>query len=449
MNSNTPGVKIKEIAILPSSVVQVSTAVPAILGYTHSGPKGTPVRITSMSEYVATFGGPFAYQYDIDTSGTVTVQTGAAEVGEFFLYEAMQTFFANGGGACYVIGVGNFAGASPSTSVTEADFGTKLAGPMAELYKLDEPTLILFPEAVNLGLTEYKNLVENSLSICAEMQDRFTLIDTPRTTDLTLAADLSAYRTALGSNNLKFGASYYPLLKSVYKWAIDESLSTYDGTPLATLKGLGNQTYNDAIDFLAADQGMKMTLPPSPAMAGIYARTDAAQGVWVAPANVGVQAIDGPVQAISDQIQHDLNVDSTSGKSVNAIRTFSGRGTLVWGARTLAGNDNEWRYVPVRRLFLSAEESIRKATEPYVFAPNDAKTWVKVRSMVSSYLDSLWQDGALAGAKPEDAYFVNIGLGTTMTEMDILQGNLIVEVGMAAVRPAEFIVMKFYHKVNQ
>jgi phage tail sheath protein FI len=124
-------------------------------------------------------------------------------------------------------------------------------------------------------------------------------------------------------------------------------------------------------------------------------------------------------------------------------------GTLVWGARTLAGNSNEWRYISVRRLFISVEESIEKATAFAVFEPNDATTWLKVKGMIDSYLYTLWQRGALQGAKAEQAYFVNIGLNKTMTPADIDNGLLIVEIGLAAVRPAEFIVLRFSHKLAQ
>jgi uncharacterized protein len=121
----------------------------------------------------------------------------------------------------------------------------------------------------------------------------------------------------------------------------------------------------------------------------------------------------------------------------------------VWGARTLAGNDLEWRYVPVRRLFIMIEESIKKATEFVVFEPNDANTWVRVKGMINNFLTEMWKNGALAGAKPEHAFFVNCGLGETMTSIDILEGKLIVEIGLAAVRPAEFIILRFSHKLQE
>ena len=141
-------------------------------------------------------------------------------------------------------------------------------------------------------------------------------------------------------------------------------------------------------------------------------------------------------------------MDATAGKSINAIRAFVGKGTLVWGARTLAGNDNEWRYVSVRRFFNMVEESIKKSTYWAVFEPNDANTWVKVRGMIENFLTQKWREGALAGATTKDAFFVRCGLGVTMNAQDILEGRMNVEIGMAVVRPAEFIILKFSHKLQ-
>ncbi len=189
------------------------------------------------------------------------------------------------------------------------------------------------------------------------------------------------------------------------------------------------------------------TLPPSGTVAGIYASVDHSRGVWKAPANVSINSIVGPAVKIDSKDQEDLNVHTT-GKSVNAIRAFTGKGTLLWGARTLAGNDNEWRYVPVRRFFIMVEESTRKASEPFVFEPNDANTWVKVRAMIENFLILQWRAGALQGAKPDEAFYVRVGLNQTMTAQDILEGNMIIEIGMAVVRPAEFIILRFSHKMQ-
>jgi len=220
--------------------------------------------------------------------------------------------------------------------------------------------------------------------------------------------------------------------------------------------GFEDTCENDIIPYIPfyskilSELNNKVTLlPPSGAIAGIYASVDNDRGVWKAPANVSINSVNGVSEIINDADQENMNVDPTAGKSINAIRSFTGKGILVWGARTLAGNDNEWRYVSVRRFFSFVEESCKKATGWAVFEPNDANTWAKIRGQIDNFLNNLWREGALAGAKPEQAYYVNVGLGLTMTAQDILEGRLIIEIGMAAVRPAEFIILRFSHKLQE
>jgi phage tail sheath protein FI len=228
--------------------------------------------------------------------------------------------------------------------------------------------------------------------------------------------------------------------------ALPGSGTTSTTVKLSTLQSDNNQLYNKIKAEIAL---LPVKLPPGSTIAGIYARVDSDRGVWKAPANVGVSYVTKPSVAVSHEDQMQLNVDEVAGKSINAIRTFTGKGILVWGARTLAGNDNEWRYVPVRRFFNMAEESIKKATEQFVFEPNDKNTWVRVKAMIDNFLTAQWRAGALAGPTPDKAFYVKVGLGETMTAIDILEGNMIIEIGMAVVRPAEFIILKFSHKMQE
>ncbi|SEN76791.1 hypothetical protein SAMN05192574_10479 [Mucilaginibacter gossypiicola] len=244
--------------------------------------------------------------------------------------------------------------------------------------------------------------------------------------------------------------------------SIVQALSDTVATILTGLGGLINGAlfyenlaeqalFSGNVFFGAANSAVTLkmsTIPPSGAIAGVYANVDGSRGVWKAPANVSLNNVIGPAVKIDNSDQDDMNVTAT-GKSINAIRAFAGRGTLVWGARTLTGNDNEWRYIPVRRFFIMVEESVKKATYPFVFENNDANTWTKVRVMIQNFLTLQWRAGALQGAKPEDAFFVHVGLNETMTALDILEGRMIVEIGMAAVRPAEFIILRFSHKMQE
>jgi phage tail sheath protein FI len=257
------------------------------------------------------------------------------------------------------------------------------------------------------------------------------------------------------ANHLNYAAAYYPNLKTNYDFQYDEATLqvnlTKDGA--GTTPFLKDLLPDDSIAYYAAKDAIKRslspTLPPTPAVAGIIAQTDANRGVWKAPANVPVTGIYDVTDFVTDEEQAGMNIDPGPGKSVNAIRPFNGKGILVWGARTLDGNSSEWRYISVRRFFIMVEESAKKATVQFVFEPNDANTWTKIRAMIENFLTVLWRDGALAGSKPEQAFFVKCGLGQTMTAQDILDGKLIVEIGMAAVRPAEFIILRFMHKLQE
>jgi phage tail sheath protein FI len=268
---------------------------------------------------------------------------------------------------------------------------------------------------------------------------------------------VTAFRNGITSPFIRYGAAYFPNLRTTLRYIYDDAdiniihevnaaPGGLNGLSLSAIKAGNTAAYNKL--KLALDQ-YGVVLPPSSSVAGIYATVDSSRGVWKAPANVGLNAVSNLTFKVTNDIQDKMNVDPGSGKSINVIRPFTGRGILVWGARTLAGNDNEWRYIPVRRLFNMVEEACKKATGQFVFEPNDANTWAKVRAMISNFLTVLWRQGALAGAKPEHAFYVACGLGTTMSPEDILEGKLIVEIGMAAVRPAEFIILRFSHMLQQ
>jgi hypothetical protein len=470
----TPNVYVEEISVFPPSVAEVETAIPAFIGHTAQAKRNKdddlltkPTRISSMQEYKRLFGGPFAdpltvnIQRDLDGKLTGSVDD---TYPKFLMYYCMEMFYANGGGPCYVVSVGNYA---------SDDFKTTLPLGLAELRKEDEPTLIVIPEAVKAkNQNDYKPIVQAMLKQCGDLGDRFAIIDVRRGDEVMDSGNWNGTREQYGTAYLKYAAAYYPFLRTTLNFHLQTNKEEVPGEnvkvktevtkpkpttadPNATevekkekkLAEMTDQTefYNFARAKL---DELYVVLPPSAAVAGVYARTDRDRGVWKAPANVSLNNVVEPVIKVNDEMQDALNVDPDSGKSINAIRSFMGKGNLVWGARTLAGNDNEWRYVPVRRLFNMIEESVKKSTHWAVFEPNDANTWAKVRGMIENYLTQKWREGALAGATTREAFFVRCGLGTTMDSQDILEGRMNVEIGMAAVRPAEFIILKFSHKLQ-
>ena len=471
---STPGVFVQEISTLPPSVAEVETAIPAFIGYTEKATKlgaditFIPTKVNNMSEYILYFGG--AQQESADSveisvtdygssNYTIIVAGVAAKKSIHNMYYAMQHFFDNDGATCFVASVGPYAAlpGKVETAILKKGLDT--------INEIDEVTLLLIPESQVAD--DYKTITQDMITQASDLKDRFALIDPAKVTAKTsgnpsgdIDGDALLIRGATkGPEFDRYAAAYYPNLISAYghNFSFDAlTIKTYVWSGTGTDPNLGGKTMaqlgSGSILYSKINDEVKkytVELPPSAAMAGIYTRVDSTKGVWKAPANEGVLATVGPSIPISSREQENLNVDPTVGKSINVIRNFPGYGTLVWGARTLNGNDNEWRYISVRRFFNMVEESVKKSSQWAVFEPNTMSTWVKIQAMIENYLFLKWRDGALAGTKPEQAFFVKVGLGSTMTSLDILEGRLNVEIGMAVARPAEFIVLKFTQLMQQ
>ena len=267
------------------------------------------------------------------------------------------------------------------------------------------------------GLTAFKTLSDVSImaipgivdktvqsalvSHCENMGNRFAILDMPL--DAKEVSDLQEFRENVDTS---YGAMYHPWL----------------------------QCY----DALAK---RNVFLPPSGAMAGIYGRTDNTRGVHKAPANEIVRSCTGLSVRYNEAEQGKLNP-----KGINLIRALPGQGIRVWGARTCS-SDGNWKYINVRRLFIFIEESIRVNTNWAVFEPNDEMLWSRVEGTIRVFLMTQWRNGALAGNTADEAFFINIGK-STMTEDDILNGRLICVIGVAPVRPAEFVIFRITQKME-
>ena len=493
----TPGVYIEEIPKFPPSIAQVETAIPAFVGHTAKAVKDgkqlvetdangditkiTPVRIQSLLEYVTYFGEAqkqrnlrVTFDETRDADGnTLSLATNADFKGpraNHVMYHAMQAYFANGGGPCYIFSVGGYDDAAAPAQFASPIDQDRLIRALDFVAKEDEVTLLVFPEAQGIAelpaptpvppgfnpLANVAALYDAALAQCEELKDRFVVMDVYDGEGQDINAAINSFRDGgVGTGSLKYGAAYYPNVSTIFNYQYDDTNVTIvhniNGTPDANTNSMddlkGKTFYYSRAE--AAIDNMELILPSSSLMVGIYAAVDNDRGVWKAPANVSLRSVVRPMMKVSDKDQERLNVDVNAGKSINVIRSFACKGTLIWGARTLAGNDNEWRYVPVRRFFNMVEESTKKATEQFVFEPNDANTWTRVRSMIENFLNTQWRNGALQGATPEQAFYVSVGLGETMTALDILEGRMIVEIGMAVVRPAEFIILRFSHKMPE
>lgn len=495
----TPGVYIVEKSAFPNSVVEVATAVPAFIGYTEKASnKGKTLlnkawRISSMSEFISFFGGPPKTQYEISDDAANNDTESDFSIGNesywlkikgarYFLYHSMMLFFQNGGGACYIVSVGSYG--------QDID-KQKLSDGIDVLLKEQEPTMVVIPDAMSLPKDVYKDVQTAALMHCGQiMKNRFAILDVYE--GYKEAQDSNCivnFRNDIGTSNLDFAAAYYPWLNTSIVQTNDLSFANVanadklqellkaetDGSQLddkkkteingkiaeigVTPKTVTMSSDEDLHKILTAVCPLYKTiidsiklklnlLPPSAGMAGVYTMVDNSRGVWKAPANVSLNAVISPAVEITHAQQEDLNV-TTAGKSINAIRTFIGEGTLVWGARTLDGNSLDWRYINVRRTMIMLEESIKLATKAYVFEPNVSNTWVTIKSMISNFLIGIWKRGGLAGATPEDAFGVFVGLGETMTPQDILDGMLKVTVLVALSRPAEFIEITFQQQMQK
>ncbi len=420
------------------------------------------------------------------------------------LYSAIKFFYENGGGTCYVVSTGGYD--YSSTGLTSTDPFTNA---LTVLEKESEPTMIVIPDAVELMDPTETDMAKKYalcytlqgelINHCGELTTRVALLDIPGGYQEPLVGTTSveAFRNAVEPTLPKFNsyaAAYYPWLHTTVNQLTDISYKNIASASYNTVKSMLNAEFPNVIDpktknsvpnpitkyitalFAAkpaadgitpdkADSVLKNLsatyklllkhmleklnlMTPSAAMAGIYTVVDNNEGVWVAPANVGVQGVVSPAIKIDLKGQEDLNMP-LDGKSVCAIRSFPGKGVLVWGARTLDGNSNDWRYINVRRTLIYIEQSVKEAASAYVFAPNDAKTWVSVKSMITNFLLGLWNQGGLVGPKPADAFTVTVGLGSTMTPDDILNGRMIVAVKVAVSHPAEFIEITFQQEMQK
>ena len=488
-------------------MVEVATAVPAFIGYTERADNGgksllnKPTRITSIGEYMQFYGGAPKYQYLLTEEGE------DGQVPDFIvkdktyyltstgekhnLFNSLRLFFQNGGGPCYINSVGSYSDAIDSEKL--------MGNGIPPLLKEEEPTMVVVPEAVHLKNDDCIALQQAVLKHCGKMQSRVAILDIYDGYKERNHPDgdvIDNFRNSLGVNSLSYGMAYYPWLHTtivgdselgIFNFTTesltvlkdllmvelnvpetagdDESVKTTElRTLLANLPNINADDYkgpsieelnktliviSPTFNNILVDIKKQLNLlAPGAAMAGIYTFVDSNRGVWKAPANVSLNSVSSPAVNISHDEQEDLNI-TLHGKSVNAIRPFIGEGVLVWGARTLDGNSKDWRYINVRRTMIMLEQSVKSAAKAYVFEPNDASTWTTMKSMIDSFLYNQWKKGALVGGSPEDAYSVSVGLGSTMTGDDILEGILRITVLVAISRPAEFIEITFQQQMQK
>jgi len=271
------------------------------------------------------------------------------------------------------------------------------------LAAVDEITMVLMPDIMALAAEsgDYgvaKDLQGKMIAHCEMAKDRMAILDTPP--DM-IPTEVHEWRMNTAGYDSKFAALYYPWIEVA--------------NPL--------------------DNGRPLKIPPSGHVAGIWCRTDSTRGVHKAPANEVVLGANGLAMQVMGKEQELLNPNG-----INCIRAFPGRGIRVWGARTLS-SDPEWKYINVRRLFNFISESIMNGTQWSVFEPNDEKLWIQLRIAVSNFLTRVWNDGALFGSTPGQAFYVKCD-SETNPSYRIDAGEVVCEIGIAPVKPAEFVIFR-------
>lgn len=377
----SPGIYVEEFDSDVKTMNGVSTSTACFVGFAEKGPvEGVPVHITSMGDFQRNFGGALS----------------KAEYGEhIYLYYAVEAFFYNGGSSCYVMR------AEFPESTTDGDIIESLLGSASSDLPGKRRGLKAFLELNDVSIMTipgYSSPQIHSALIahCENCENRFGILD-------AACDDMTVDKLAQ------------------YK-------ELYDTTYAAI--------YAPWIQVYSAKEKTNIFIPPSGAVAGIYARTDNTRGVWKSPANEVVRNCTALMVNFNETEQSKLNP-----KGINLIRPIQGSGLRVWGARTLS-SDGNWKYINIRRLFIYIEESIKVNINWAVFEPNDATLWSRVKGTIELFLNTLWRDGALLGSSPGEAFYVNVGLGTTMTQDDIANRRLICEIGVAPVRPAEYVIFR-------
>jgi len=386
----SPGVYVEEVDRGSKPIEAVGTNTVGFLGESSKGPLNESVLITNWSQFVKTFG-------DFKDCSE-------------HLAHAVYGFFNNGGSRCFVVNVGAPEGVVTAPKAANAEkkdekaqvqpvvggggrdglFIGRDGGPGARtglkcLDEVDEIAIILAPGQVSPAVQDAL------LSHCETRKDRFAILDSPE----TIQGGVDKLPKPRDS---KYGAYYFP-------W-----IQVYD-----------------------PDKG-NIFVPPSGHIAGVYSRTDSERGVHKAPANEIIRGALGMKYNVSKGEQDLLNP-----KGINAIRFMNGA-IRIWGARTLS-TDPSWRYINVRRLFIMVESSIERATQWVVFEPNDHRLWKRVQRTIASFLTLLWRNGALMGTAPEQAFYVKCDDETNPPEV-IDAGQLVVEIGLAPVKPAEFVIFR-------
>ena len=402
-----------------------ATAIVATTTVTLAATAVGPELATALQDLIRSIPNPAAARTRVTFAGTFLQVISSAETPN-----ASVSFGGAGGTATRLSGAGSFVNTQQAALGVGVDFGAQgdavggrdgvppeagqLIGSqsgksgMNALLDVDLFNLLCIPDTTMLGENEAASVIQAGVGLCEDRR-AFYIVDPPPTRTL---ADVATWSSAVSTS--KNSAVYFPAI--------------------------------DVADPL--DRFRSRAMPASGALAGIYSRTDAERGVWKAPA--GVEATIRGVRGVSLNLT-DAENGQLNPKGVNVLRTFATFGTVVWGARTMQGADqqpSDWRYVPVRRLALFIEETLFRGTKWVVFEPNDEPLWAQIRLNVGAFMQNLFRQGAFQGTSPREAYFVKCDKETT-TQNDINLGIVNILVGFAPLKPAEFVIISIQQMAGQ
>lgn len=368
----------------------VPSAVAVFVGYSETGGAYAMHRVQDFAQYEKILGGPMA-----PTAG---------REGRAILHQTVRHYFDNGGGACFVLSVGEY---EAMTGITADHVTAALTSPEIPSAIDREPsiTLVAVPDLLLLEDSEVDDVaaVWNAiLAMCGASVNRFALLDTPATAAATLLC-----RDRVEPSTGGYGAAFWPHLVTTY-------------------------TSGNTLDRPTA-----VIVPPSGAVAALIQASDRALGVWGSPAN---QPLTNTLAPAGGELEA-LGLFAPDAVSVNTMSFRRGRGTLLWGSRTLADPaiEGQWIYLQVRRLTSYIEACLSEIASYCVFEPNNEISWQKLGAIADSWMRDLWEAGAFAGEDEADAFDIAIGLGETMTQADVREGRMILRVRFAPKNLAEFI----------
>ena len=380
-----PGVYVEEIPSGSKPIEGVGTSTAAFVGYTAKGAISEPKLIFTWDDYDREFGGIQNLQKDKKGDS---------------MGLSVFAFFQNGGRQAYIARI-----------TDEADY----VNVFTKFSRIRDINIMCLPGQYWSTNGSGNSIIQMAIDHARKIKSRMVIVDLPPTYELKTKKMVTDMRLP----GETYCAVYYPWIETANKFYHAER---YPDLPKNVL------------------------VPPSGYVAGMWAKIDGKRGVWKAPAGMETALLG--VSKLEYKVK-DGEQDLLNPLGVNCLRTMTGAGEVIWGARTCATRtDPEWRYVAVRRTAIMIEQSIYEGIQWAVFEPNDHRLWSALRANINNFMNGLFRVGAFQGEKASDAYFVRCGLGDTMTQSEIDAGQVIVIVGFAPLKPAEFVIVRIQQKVN-